>query len=204
MILVDLERVAASRPGRPLYADVSLTVTTGDRLGVVGLNGSGKSTLLRVIAGAEPEAGTVRRGRDARVAFLDQHPELPAGTVREAVGGGWQGEAVADRLGLGDLLDADVATLSGGQAKLVALARVLAAESELLVLDEPTNHLDIATRERIEAALEQYQGTILLVSHDRTLLDRLSDQTLLLENGTAAFYPGSYSYVREKTYGSAR
>src|SRR4051794_31571991 len=118
VILVDLERVAASRPNRPLYADVSLTIATGDRIGVVGLNGCGKSTLLRVLAGAaEPEAGTVRRGRDVRVGFLDQDPTLPPGSARDAVGGGWQGEAILDRLGMSAMLDAEVATLSGGEAK---------------------------------------------------------------------------------------
>ncbi|PYO51363.1 MAG: hypothetical protein DMD83_27740, partial [Candidatus Rokuibacteriota bacterium] len=76
----------------------------------------------------------------------------------------------------------------------VALAKLLAAGANLLVLDEPTNHLDIATRERIEAALQGYGGTIVLVSHDRYLLDRLSEQTLLIEDGAAALYPGNYSY----------
>ena len=116
MILVDLQGVAAARPGRPLYTDLSLTVATGDRLGVVGLNGCGKSTLLRVVAGvAEPEAGVVRRGRGVRVAFLDQHPDLPAGTVRAAASApesaGWEVEAMLDRLGMAALVDADVSTL---------------------------------------------------------------------------------------------
>ena len=80
----------------------------------------------------------------------------------------------------------------------VALAKLLAAGANLLVLDEPTNHLDIATRERIEVALEAYGGTIVLVSHDRYLLDRLSESTLLIDGGSAALYPGNYSYVQEK------
>ena len=87
MILVDLERVGVRRPDRPLFESLSLTVSTGDRLGVVGVNGTGKSTLLRVLAGvAEPESGTVRRSRGLRVGFLDQQPTLPAGSVRSAVG----------------------------------------------------------------------------------------------------------------------
>ena len=80
----------------------------------------------------------------------------------------------------------------------VALAKLLAAGANLLVLDEPTNHLDIATRERIETALDGYDGTILLVSHDRALLDRLTTSTLVIEDGATALYPGSYSYVEAK------
>jgi ATP-binding cassette subfamily F protein uup len=87
VILVDLDHVGASRPERPLFADLSFAVSSGDRLGLVGINGTGKSTLLRVVAGVDPsEQGTVRRGRGVRVAYLDQRPSLPAGTVRQAVG----------------------------------------------------------------------------------------------------------------------
>ncbi|MEO7369305.1 MAG: ATP-binding cassette domain-containing protein, partial [Ilumatobacteraceae bacterium] len=144
MILIDAERLAASRPNRPLFADVSVTISDGDRLGVVGLNGSGKSTLLRMLAGElRPESGEVRWGRGARVGFLLQNPVLPAGSVREAVGGEWQGEAMLDRLGMTPLLDAPTDELSGGQAKRAALARLLVGEFEVLILDEPTNHLDL-------------------------------------------------------------
>src|SRR5215217_7653739 len=108
MILVDAAGVAMSRPGRPLFADLSVTVSSGDRLGIVGLNGCGKSTLLRVLLGLEaPEAGVVRRGRDVHVAFLDQAAPLPAGVVRDVIGPSWESQAVADRLGLAELLDAD-------------------------------------------------------------------------------------------------
>ena len=107
MILLDAERLAASRPLRPLFADVSLTVSDGDRVGVVGINGSGKTTLLRMLAGTlTPEAGAVRRGRGVRVGVLDQAPVLPVGPVRTAAGGTWQAEAMLDRLGMGDLVDA--------------------------------------------------------------------------------------------------
>ncbi|HEX2119694.1 MAG TPA: ATP-binding cassette domain-containing protein, partial [Acidimicrobiales bacterium] len=143
MILVDVEKAAVRRPDRPLFEDLSVTVHGGDRLGVVGRNGSGKSTLLRILAGmAEPEDGVVRRGRDVRVGYLDQEPVLPPGTVRDAVGPHWEAAAILDRLGMGTVTGDDVATLSGGQVKRVALARVLVHEVDLLVLDEPTNHLD--------------------------------------------------------------
>ncbi|MGH8976245.1 MAG: ATP-binding cassette domain-containing protein, partial [Acidimicrobiia bacterium] len=153
MILVDLERVAARRPDRALFEDLSLTVRAGDRVGVVGRNGSGKSTLLRVLAGeGPPEDGVVRRGRGVRVGFLPQDPVLPPGTVGSVVGPGdrgdpektaWEAAAILERLGMGAVAGADVATLSGGQSKRTALARLLVEEVDLLVLDEPTNHLDV-------------------------------------------------------------
>jgi ATP-binding cassette subfamily F protein uup len=206
MILVDAERVTARRPDRPLFEDLSVTVSTGDRVGVVGRNGAGKSTLLRVLAGAgEPEEGSVRRGRGVRVAFLDQHPRLPPGTVRSAVdsaagGGGWEAAAILDRLGMGALGDADVATLSGGQAKRVALARVLLEEVDLLVLDEPTNHLDIDAISWLEDRLAGFPGGLVLVTHDRHVLDRLTTRILELDRGSGYVHAGGYaSYLEARS-----
>jgi ATP-binding cassette subfamily F protein uup len=199
VILVDAAGVAASRPGKPLFAGLSLTVSSGDRLAVVGINGCGKSTLLGLLAGTvEPEAGTVRRGRGARVVALGQTPDLPPGTVTAAVGGGWEGEAIVDRLGMGDLLDADVGTLSGGQAKRVALARALAevgeaTEHDLLVLDEPTNHLDIDAIAWLEDRLAGFRGGLVLVTHDRHVLDRVTTRILELDRGAAYVHEGGYA-----------
>ena len=195
MILVDAADLAASRPGRPLYGGVSVTVSSGDRLGVVGLNGSGKSTLLRVLSGEQPpEGGVVRFGRDVRIAVLPQEPDLPPGRVRDAVPPGWRGEAALDRLGMGGaLLDADVATLSGGQAKRVALARTVVADADLLVLDEPTNHLDVGAIEWLEDHLASFRGGLLLVSHDRHLLDRVTSRMLELDRGSSYVHEGGYA-----------
>ena len=198
MILVDLERVSAARPGRPLFDELSLTLQTGDRLGVVGLNGTGKSTLLRVLAGTlEPESGTVRSGRDVRVGFLEQRPELPPGTVRQAVGQGWEAAAVLQHLGMGPLHDADVSTLSGGQAKRVALARLLVEESDLLVLDEPTNHLDIEAIAWLEERLARHRGGLVLVTHDRHVLDRVTTRVLELDRGKGYVHDGGYASYLE-------
>ena len=205
MILVDAVDVAVSRPGKPLFDGLSVTVSSGDRLAVVGINGCGKSTLLGVLAGTvEPEAGSVRRGRGARVVSLAQTPDLPPGTVRQAVGGTWEAEAVADRLGMGDLLDADVATLSGGQAKRVALARALsdvgeATENDLLILDEPTNHLDIDAIGWLEERLAGFRGGLVLVTHDRHVLDRVTTRILELDRGAGHVHEGGYaSYLEAK------
>ena len=184
MILIDAQGVKASRPNRPLFADISLTVTEGDRVGVVGLNGCGKSTLLRMLGREiEPEDGVVRWGRGARVGVLAQAPVLPVGTVREAVGHGWQGEAMLDRLGMSALVDRSTTDLSGGQKKRVALAALLVGEWEALILDEPTNHLDLDAIAYLEGWLADYQGGLVLVTHDRHVLDRVTTRVLEIDRG---------------------
>ncbi len=184
MILIDAQGVKASRPNRPLFADLSITVSDGDRIGVVGLNGCGKSTLLRIISGdLEPDAGVVRKGRGARIGVLSQLPVLPVGTVREAVGHDWQGEAMLDRLGMSGLIDASTSELSGGQKKRVALAALLVSEWEALILDEPTNHLDLDAISYLEEWLANYSGGLLLVTHDRHVLDHVTNKVLEIDRG---------------------
>jgi ATP-binding cassette subfamily F protein uup len=186
MILIDAEGLKASRPGRPLFEDVSITLSTGDRLGVVGLNGCGKSTLFRILSGElRPDAGVVRTGRGARIGVLPQLPVLPNGTVRDAVGGGWQGEAMLDKLGMGDMVDADTRELSGGQLKRVALARLLAGEWDCLILDEPTNHLDLDAIGFLEETLARFPGGLAIVTHDRHVLDRVTNRVLEIDRGHA-------------------
>ena len=186
MILIDAQGLRASRPNRPLFDDVSLTVSDGDRIGVVGLNGCGKSTLLRIISGdLDPEAGVVRRGRGARIGVLAQQPVLPVGTVRDAVGHGWRGEAMLDRLGMSGLLNSPTNELSGGQQKRVALAALLVLDWEALILDEPTNHLDLDAIAYLEEWLANYSGGLLLVTHDRHVLDRVTNKVLEIDRGHA-------------------
>jgi ATP-binding cassette subfamily F protein uup len=199
-VLADLNHVTVRRIYRVLFENLSLTISDGDRIGVVGINGTGKSTLLRIVAGAEaPEAGQVRRGRGSRVGFLEQVPVLPAGTVRAAVGDGWEAEAAIDRLGMSPQLDADTDTLSGGQTKRVALARVLAHPVELLVLDEPTNHLDLGAVSWLEQRLLSFRGGLVLVTHDRHLLDRVTTRILELDRGRAYVHEGGYgAYLEAK------
>jgi ATP-binding cassette subfamily F protein uup len=209
MILLDATDLAASRPGRQLFRDVSLTMSSGDRLGLVGINGTGKSTLLRVLAGrGEPEAGSLRRGRGARFVMMDQVDELPATTVRQAVGAGapdgadWELDSILDRLDLSALAERHTSELSGGQAKRVSLARALVEvgppgsaddDAILLILDEPTNHLDIDAIGWLEARLAAHRGGLVLVTHDRHVLDRVTTRILELDRGRPFLHDGGYA-----------
>lgn len=202
MICVDVDRVAMSRPGKPLFGDLSFTVSTGDRLAIVGLNGCGKSTLLSVLTGeTEPESGTVRRGREVRIAALAQRPKLPDGTVLAAVEAiaeqPWEAAAVLDHLGMRELLEVETTRLSGGQAKRVALARALVAPSDLLVLDEPTNHLDIDAIAWLEDRLATHRGALVIVTHDRHVLDRVASRVLELDRGRGYVHEGGYDAYLE-------
>ena len=189
MILIDASGLRASRPNRPLFTDLSLTLRNGDRIGVVGLNGCGKSTLLSMLSGErEPEAGVVRRGRGARIGALAQLPVLPHGQVRAVVCDGldgqeWQGEAMLDRLGMANMLEVSTDELSGGQKKRVALAALLAREWDALILDEPTNHLDLDAIAFLETWLADFSGGLLLVTHDRHVLDRVTTKVLEIDRG---------------------
>jgi len=186
VILIDAQGLKASRPNRPLFADVSLTLNDGDRVGVVGLNGCGKSTLLRIISGElEPDAGVVRLGRGTRIGVLPQLPVLPKGSVRDAVGEGWKGEAALHRLGMSELLDSPTNELSGGQQKRVALAQLLVAEWDALILDEPTNHLDLDAIAYLEEWLANFSGGLILVTHDRHVLDHVTTKVLEIDRGKA-------------------
>jgi ATP-binding cassette subfamily F protein uup len=186
VILIDAQSLSASRPNRPLFADVSLTVSDGDRIGVVGLNGCGKSTLLRILSGDySPDSGQVHKARNARIGILAQQPILPVGTVHDAVGEEWRGEAMLDRLGMSGMLDSSTQKLSGGQQKRVALAMLLVQEWDALILDEPTNHLDLDAIAYLEEWLANYRGGLILVTHDRHVLDRVTNKVLEIDRGKA-------------------
>lgn len=199
VILVDAQGVAASRPGKPLFSGLSVTVSTGDRLGVLGVNGTGKSTLLRILTGATPpDEGRVLRGRDTTVAVLDQHDDLPQGTAVEVVQAAagdreWEAEAVLDRLGMSSVADRPTGLLSGGQAKRVALARALVTDADLLVLDEPTNHLDLDAVDWLAQRLSGFAGGLVLVSHDRHVLASLTNRVIELDGGRGYVHDGGYA-----------
>jgi ATP-binding cassette subfamily F protein uup len=204
--LISAEKITKAFGERTLLDSVSLGVATGDRIGVVGRNGAGKSTLLALLAGtAEPDSGRIARTAGLRIGFLRQRDEM-SGTVRQAVfGPGANGAAehvwardprarsvVAELLG-GIDLDASVDRLSGGERRRTALASVLAVERDVLLLDEPTNHLDLEAIDWLGRHLRDRGCALVVVSHDRWLLDTACDRTWEVESGSVHAYDGGYS-----------
>jgi ATP-binding cassette subfamily F protein 3 len=189
-----------------LYEGLSFAVERGERIGIIGPNGSGKTTLLRHLAGRLDGApGAVRRGHKTEIGFYDQHHEdLNRGSdvfseVRQ-VKPAWNPEQVRTYLGkflfTGEDVFKPISALSGGELSRVALARLILAAPNVLLLDEPTNHLDIASREALEAALSTFPGSIVVVSHDRELIDRLVTRLIVLGHGRAEVHLGNYTNYR--------
>jgi len=191
-------------PGRVLVEAATFALERGEHVALVGPNGSGKSTLLEAVVA---ERG-VRLGHDVKVGYFSQQElELDTrGSVLEAAQGATglrrpDAQALLGRFlfsGWGDH-DKAVVALSGGERRRLALAIVVASGANFLVLDEPTNHLDLESREALEEALEAFPGTVLLVSHDRALLDAVADRTLAIEDGRLNAYPGGWAdYVARR------
>ena len=193
-----------------LYSRFSIQVERGQRIGIVGPNGSGKTTLLRHLAGelnagAGTVSGTISLGTKVHLGFYDQHHEgLHPGndifTEIRNVRTEMSPEEVRSFMGRflfsGEDIFKPISALSGGELSRVAIAKLILGESNLLLLDEPTNHLDIATQEVLEEALDQYDGALLVASHDRALIDRLSEKLLIVEKGTIQVHLGNYSDYR--------
>lgn len=190
--LLTLKDVALGFGGRPLFEGITLAVSRGDRLCLVGRNGCGKSTLLKVIAGTlDPDRGERAVQPGVTVATLVQEPDLSAhASALAAVAAGLTPAHAGEAHRAGILLDAlgvpadrDPATLSGGEARRVALAQALVGEPDVLLLDEPTNHLDLPTIAWLEETLAAFRGAIILISHDRAVLRRVTRATLWLDRG---------------------
>ncbi|MEV6864428.1 ABC-F family ATP-binding cassette domain-containing protein [Streptosporangium subroseum] len=211
MNLVNLESVSHSYGPKPLLGDVSLGVETGDRIGVVGRNGGGKTTLISVIAGdLKPNnGGRVTHSRGLQVGSLSQGDDLdPARSVQDIVLGGrseheWAGDAgIREILAslLGDIdLSALAGSLSGGERRRTALAKLLIDEHDLIILDEPTNHLDIEAIDWLARHLSGRRTALVIVTHDRWFLDAVSTRTWEVVDGSVERYEGGYAaYVLAK------
>jgi ATP-binding cassette subfamily F protein 3 len=195
-------------PGNKLFSGFNLVVERGARLGFLGPNGAGKTTLLRILLGEEtPTSGSVKTGHNVKIGYLDQNLALldPDATPLEAVRPPWRYadkpepfRALLARFGIGaDMIDQKIKTLSGGERTRVALARITAWEVNVLALDEPTNHLDLWACESLEAALAEFGGTILVVSHDRAFLSNVVDRLVVVADGMAVLIPGGYERFLE-------
>jgi ATP-binding cassette subfamily F protein uup len=205
-LVVDVRRVSFSYGENAIIRDLSTRILRGDRVGIIGPNGSGKSTLLKLIIGElAPSRGEVVLGTRLQVAYFDQHRRLldPEKTVRENMSDSdyvtVRGRSrhvigyLKDFLFPPQRIDSPVKSLSGGERNRLLLAKIFTQAANMIVLDEPTNDLDVDTLELLEDLLADYEGTLLLVSHDRTFLDNVVTSTLVFEgNGKFGEYAGGY------------
>lgn len=199
--LVTLEDVAAGYGEHRVLNGVNLCIRSGERIGVLGVNGAGKSTLIKTIVGKlEPMHGTVRDGQGLQIGYFAQHqlealdPEESPLEVMKRKAPLEREQVLRDHLGKfrfsGDKVDTKIGVLSGGEKARLALSLIVWDKPNLIVLDEPTNHLDMATREALTVALSSFEGTLLLVSHDRHLLRSVCDKLILVHDGVVAEYDG--------------
>ncbi|TAM60398.1 MAG: ATP-binding cassette domain-containing protein [Rhodanobacter sp.] len=212
--VIDLAQVHQAYDGRVLIEDLSTTIMRGDRIGIIGPNGAGKSTLLKIMLGElKPLRGSAELGTGIQVAYFDQH-RLQLNDKLNALDNVAEGREFIELNGqrkhiIGYLQDflfsperarAPITRLSGGERNRLLLAKLFAQPSNLLVMDEPTNDLDVETLELLEELLTDYQGTLLLVSHDRAFLDNVVSSTLVLEGeGRIGEYVGGYSdWLRQR------
>ncbi len=204
-IVLDAKGLAASRGGRVLFEGVDLLVRRGERIGIVGPNGAGKSTFIKLLAGkGDPEldTGHVRRGTNLQEGYFDQHLGAvnPSNTAIEevrSIRGDLNADGARQYLARfrfwGDDPLRVVAGFSGGERSRLALAKLLLEPRNLLFLDEPTNHLDIPAAEILEEALVGFDGTVLLVSHDRRFLETVTTRIVSVRDGKVLVYPGGFS-----------
>ena len=205
MNILVLENVTKTMGERTLFHTVSLGIQEGDKIGVIGINGTGKTTLLKMIAGLEePDSGIITRGNHVTISFLPQTPLFDTDStileyVLEEIHAGediWEAEgeakAILNRLGLGEY-QRSVLPLSGGERKRAALARTLLHPADILILDEPTNHLDSEMILWLEQYLRQYKGVLIMVTHDRYFLDRISNKILEIDEASLYTYETNYT-----------
>ena len=208
-LAVSLDHLCKSFSGKTVFRDICFDLQRGDKLAVIGVNGAGKSTLVKLIAGLyQPDKGSIRFGHNVQSSYFGQHqaqelsPRLTAlETIRSVEGDRSATEErtlLAAFLFQGDDVDKKVAVLSGGEKSRLALAKMIVTPANLLIMDEPTNHLDMASQEILQEAMRQYDGSIIVVSHNRHFLDQFVNKVLVLKDGRATLHHGNLSHYLDK------
>ena len=207
MNILNIEHVSKVFGEKIIFDDVSYGIHQGDKIGIIGINGTGKTTILKIIAGLEePDEGQVIMQNGLRITYLPQNPEFPPNaTILDYVADGkWQkdwataSEAanVLNKLGITNH-EEKIEHLSGGQKKRVALARTLVNPADILILDEPTNHIDNEMASWLEDYLRKFKGALVMVTHDRYFLDRVTNKILEISHGKLYSYEANYSKFLE-------
>ena len=206
--VLNVQGLSKSFPGHPLFKELSFTIKRGEHIAIIGDNGSGKTTLLKIINQIiDADTGSLKLGTNVSIGYYDQehhvlhkektlfqeisdeYPTLTNVEIRNTL---------AAFLFTGDDVFQQISSLSGGERGRVSLAKLMLSESNFLILDEPTNHLDIVSREILESAINNYEGTVLYVSHDRYFINRTATRILELSDYTLTNYLGNYDYYLEK------
>ena len=216
--VLQLEQVSKAFDGRTILRDISFTLRRGDKLAIVGVNGAGKTTLMKIMAGLEAaDSGTVRQGHNVIMTYFGQHQaqELDGQySILDTVYHGSQDLTVTKVRSLlgtflfsGDEVDKKVQVLSGGEKSRVALAKMLVKPANLMLLDEPTNHLDISSQEVLQEAMAQYEGTIIVVSHNRSFVNSFVNKVLEICDQQAVLHEGNiddYLAIRQRLEAAAK
>ena len=204
MNIINIEHISKIFGGKTIFEDASCGVQEGEKAGIIGLNGTGRTTLLRLVAGLEmPDEGQIITQNGIRMAYLSQTPQFgEEETVSSWAFTGdpnvdWKVQSNLNELGITDW-EARIDTLSGGQKKRTAMAKVLADSFDVLLLDEPTNHLDQEMIGWLEEYLKAFRGTILMVTHDRYFLDKVTNRILEIDDGKIFSYEAGYSGFLEQ------
>lgn len=201
MNILNIEHISKIYGEKVIFEDASFGVQEGDKVGIIGINGTGKSTLLKMLAGEEvPETGQIIMQNTVRLAYLPQNPQFPENaTILSYIQdceAEWKVQSNLTQLGITEY-EKQIAVLSGGQRRKVALAKILAQDFDILLLDEPTNHLDEAMISWLEEYLKSFRGTVLMVTHDRYFMDKVTNRILEISHGKMYSYEANYSKFLE-------
>ena len=201
--------LSKSYDGKPVFTKINVEINRGDKVAIIGVNGAGKSTLVKLMAGINrPDEGEIKLGHNVKLSYFGQHqakdldPQYTVLQTMEMVDAEQTTTSIRSLLGAflfrGDEVEKKVMVLSGGEKSRLALAKMIASPANLLIMDEPTNHLDMMSQEILQEAMAQYDGSILVVSHNRFFLDAFVNKVLEIKDGHATMYDGNLSYYLEK------